>query len=120
MPSAARLFVSLGLLGLGLVLAVLRAGALRPAAAARHAGEPDGDPRGQGGAARRANFPPRSSPVADELNLLIQSNAEIVERARTQVGNLAHALKTPLSVLTNEAAAHKTPACRQGARSRRT
>ncbi|MCA3574702.1 MAG: sensor histidine kinase, partial [Aestuariivirga sp.] len=39
-----------------------------------------------------------------ELNLLIQSNVEIVERARTQVGNLAHALKTPLSVLTNEAA----------------
>src|SRR5205823_11597098 len=42
-------------------------------------------------------------PVADELNLLIHSNSEVVERARTQVGNLAHALKTPLSVLTNEA-----------------
>jgi signal transduction histidine kinase len=47
--------------------------------------------------------------VADELNLLIQSNVEIVERARTQVGNLAHALKTPLSVLTNEAAAQDGP-----------
>ncbi len=41
--------------------------------------------------------------MADELNLLIQSNSEIVDRARTQVGNLAHALKTPLSVLNNEA-----------------
>jgi len=52
-------------------------------------------------------FPTEIQPVADELNLLIQSNAEIIDRARTQVGNLAHALKTPLSVLTNEAAAHK-------------
>ena len=52
-------------------------------------------------------FPSELQPVADELNLLIQSNSEIIERARTQVGNLAHALKTPLSVLTNEARAHK-------------
>lgn len=48
-------------------------------------------------------YPDEIQQVADELNLLIQTNAEIVERARTQVGNLAHALKTPLSVLKNEA-----------------
>ncbi|WP_374333074.1 sensor histidine kinase [Aestuariivirga sp.] len=54
-------------------------------------------------------YPAEITPVAEELNLLIQSNAEIVERARTQVGNLAHALKTPLSVLTNEAASQPTP-----------
>jgi signal transduction histidine kinase len=54
-------------------------------------------------------FPTELQPVADELNLLIQSNAEIIERARTQVGNLAHALKTPLSVLTNEAGGQKGP-----------
>jgi len=41
--------------------------------------------------------------------LMIQANAEIVDRARTQVGNLAHALKTPLSVLTNEARNHPGP-----------
>jgi len=54
-------------------------------------------------------FPSEIQPVADELNLLIQSNSEIIDRARTQVGNLAHALKTPLSVLTNEAGAGKSP-----------
>ena len=48
-------------------------------------------------------------PVADELNLVVQSNLEIVERSRMQVGNLAHALKTPISVLTNEARNSKTP-----------
>ena len=38
-----------------------------------------------------------------ELNALIESNQDIIDRARTQVGNLAHALKTPLAVITNEA-----------------
>ncbi len=50
-------------------------------------------------------FPPDISPLADELNLLVASNREVVEQARTQVGNLAHALKTPLSVIVNEASA---------------
>jgi len=57
----------------------------------------------------KGEYPSEIRPVAEELNLLIQSNVEIVERARTQVGNLAHALKTPLSVLTNEAAARDGP-----------
>jgi signal transduction histidine kinase len=48
-------------------------------------------------------FPPDLAPLATEVNQLIDANREIVERARTQVGNLAHALKTPLSVLMNEA-----------------
>ncbi len=43
------------------------------------------------------------APLAGELNLMISANRDILERARTQVGNLAHALKTPLSVITNEA-----------------
>src|SRR3984885_2283172 len=50
-------------------------------------------------------FPVEIAPLARETNALIESNREIVERARTHVGNLAHALKTPLSVLVNEAAA---------------
>jgi signal transduction histidine kinase len=49
------------------------------------------------------NFPVEIEPLQLELNALIQSNQEIVDRARTQVGNLAHALKTPLAVITNEA-----------------
>ncbi|MDB5510259.1 MAG: integral rane sensor signal transduction histidine kinase [Hyphomicrobiales bacterium] len=54
-------------------------------------------------------FPPDLAPLANELNLLIASNREIVERARTHVGNLAHALKTPLSVIANEADAETSP-----------
>jgi signal transduction histidine kinase len=48
-------------------------------------------------------FPRDISPLAGELNLLLDTNREILERARTQVGNLAHALKTPLSIIMNEA-----------------
>ncbi len=48
-------------------------------------------------------YPEELEPLAEELNALLKSNEEIVERARTHVGNLAHALKTPLSVIINEA-----------------
>ena len=54
-------------------------------------------------------FPAEIAPLAKELNALLESNQEIIERARTQVGNLAHALKTPLSVITNEARAGSGP-----------
>jgi signal transduction histidine kinase len=50
-------------------------------------------------------FPVEIAPLAREANALLEANREIVERARTHVGNLAHALKTPLSVIVNEAAA---------------
>jgi len=50
------------------------------------------------------SFPREISPLADEVNQLLNSNAQIIERARNQVGNLAHGLKTPLAVLRNEAA----------------
>jgi signal transduction histidine kinase len=49
-------------------------------------------------------YPRDIAPLARELNLLLDTNREILERARTQVGNLAHALKTPLSVVVNEVA----------------
>lgn len=50
-------------------------------------------------------FPVEIAPLARETNALIDANREIVERARTHVGNLAHAIKTPLSVMVNEASA---------------
>ncbi|HEY1364165.1 MAG TPA: sensor histidine kinase [Xanthobacteraceae bacterium] len=50
-------------------------------------------------------FPVEIAPLARETNALIEANREIVMRARTHVGNLAHALKTPISVMLNEAAA---------------
>jgi signal transduction histidine kinase len=52
-------------------------------------------------------FPVEIAPLARETNALIDANREIVERARTHVGNLAHAIKTPLSVIVNEASAHR-------------
>jgi signal transduction histidine kinase len=48
-------------------------------------------------------LPEEIRPLQNELNALILSNTNIIERARTHVGNLAHALKTPLSVIINEA-----------------
>jgi signal transduction histidine kinase len=48
-------------------------------------------------------LPAEIEPLQTELNALIASNQEIIDRARTQVGNLAHALKTPLAVIVNEA-----------------
>src|SRR5246500_1091169 len=51
-------------------------------------------------------FPVEIAPLARETNALIDAHREIVERARTHVGNLAHAIKTPLSVIVNEASAH--------------
>ncbi len=54
-------------------------------------------------------LPAEIEPLQSELNALINSNQDIVDRARTQVGNLAHALKTPLAVITNEAREDKSP-----------
>lgn len=50
-------------------------------------------------------YPSEVQPLTEELNKLLEHNRNVVERARTHVGNLAHALKTPLAVLRNEATA---------------
>lgn len=50
-------------------------------------------------------FPSELRSLIDELNDLLEDREQSVHRARTQAGNLAHALKTPLSVIANEASA---------------
>ena len=47
------------------------------------------------------DHPRELAPLAQELNALVSHNREVVERARRHVGNLAHALKTPIAVLRN-------------------
>jgi signal transduction histidine kinase len=63
------------------------------------------------GRARRLDgeFPAEVAPLAGELNSLIEHSTEVVGRARTHVSNLAHFLKTPLTVLTSEAEANPGP-----------
>ena len=53
----------------------------------------------------KTGFPVEIEPLAVEMNALIDNNRRIVERSRTQVGNLAHSLKTPIAILMNEASA---------------
>jgi signal transduction histidine kinase len=45
-------------------------------------------------------------PLVEELNALLAHNEQQAEEARTHAGNLAHALKTPLTVVMNAATAH--------------
>ncbi|MEW5421377.1 ATP-binding protein [Amorphus sp. 3PC139-8] len=59
------------------------------------------------------DFPREIAPLASELNALLESHREVVERSRTHVGNLAHALKTPLSVVLNEARDSEGPFARK-------
>jgi signal transduction histidine kinase len=54
-------------------------------------------------------YPEELEPLAAELNALLEHNQEVVERQRTHVGNLAHALKTPLSVMITEASQRPGP-----------
>lgn len=51
-------------------------------------------------------LPSELTPVTEELNALLDHNEKQAEEARRHAGNLAHALKTPLTVITNDATAH--------------
>lgn len=55
------------------------------------------------------SYPSEVRPLVDEFNAVLRRDAEVVMRARTQAGNLAHAVKTPLAILANAAAADDSP-----------
>jgi signal transduction histidine kinase len=103
------LFWSFLLLGLGLIAAILvqvKVGLLPLRQVSK------GLAKIRDGEARRldGHFPTEIAPLVGELNSLIQHSEEVVGRARTHVSNLAHFLKTPLSVLAAEADAHERDA----------
>jgi len=52
------------------------------------------------------DFPREVEPLVDEINELLTHSEAQAEEARRHAGNLAHALKTPLTVITNAATAH--------------
>jgi signal transduction histidine kinase len=52
------------------------------------------------------DFPAEIRPMTEEINQLLAHNEAQAEEARRHAGNLAHALKTPLTVITNAATAH--------------
>ncbi|GEP56777.1 sensor histidine kinase [Reyranella soli] len=57
----------------------------------------------EGAAARLSGrYPSEIAPLADGMNDVLDKDSELIERARTHVGNLAHALKTPLAVVSAE------------------
>ena len=102
------LIMALALAGLGLVGATfvqVRYG-LKPLA---HIERGLADIRSGRAQRLEGDLPAEIEPLRAELNALIRGNQDTIERARTQVGNLAHALKTPLAVMINEAREERTP-----------
>ncbi len=53
-------------------------------------------------------FPAELQPLIDDFNAVLERNAQVVARARTQAGNLAHAIKTPLAAMAQAAATAAT------------
>jgi len=53
----------------------------------------------------QGEFPPEVQPLVDDFNSVLDRHDDLVARARTHAGNLAHALKTPLTVLDQAASA---------------
>jgi len=69
------------------------------------------------------HFPGEINPLVDEINELLSHSEAQAEEARRHAGNLAHALKTPLTVITNAATAHApdltATVCREASTMRR-
>lgn len=96
--------LALGGLGAGLLVAVaaqVRYGMLP----LRRLAEDLARLRGGGGARLGGDYPSEIQPLVEATNKVLDHDAALIERARTHVGNLAHALKTPLAILKAESAA---------------
>lgn len=97
------LVMALGALGAGLIVAVLiqLRLALAPLAAIRRqlAAVSQGEVPELSG-----RHPSELMPLVREFNHVLHVNAEMVQRARTQAGNLAHSVNTPLTIMGNAAA----------------
>jgi signal transduction histidine kinase len=104
----ANVALTLAIFGIGLILAttIQTRWGLRPLDRVRRG---LADIRSGKEARFEGQLPAEIEPLVKELNALLESNKEIIDRARTQVGNLAHALKTPLSVIINESRANRSP-----------
>lgn len=50
------------------------------------------------------HYPQEIDPLVKDINRLLIHHQQLLERARTNAGNMAHALKTPLSIMQNELA----------------
>jgi signal transduction histidine kinase len=48
-------------------------------------------------------YPAEIAPLANDLNAYLHQNEAMIARARVQAGNLAHSLRTPLAIITDEA-----------------
>ncbi len=108
------LWLALGVLGAGLMLAAVvqvRVG-LAPLRALQSALAKVRQAETQ---QLEGEFPAEITPLINDFNKVLAHNADVVARARTHAGNLAHALKTPLSVLANaaDAARAQSPATAQ-------
>jgi signal transduction histidine kinase len=97
-----HLWLALGILGIGLTFAASMQ-VFVGLAPLRTMQDALGRVRQGDAKSMEGTFPNEIMPLVNEFNTVLAQNAEVVERARTQAGNLAHALKTPLSVLANAA-----------------
>ena len=94
---------SLGTLGAGILLALVLqvAVGLSPLRKVRRSLSAIREGRAQ---TLPADCPPEIAPLVEDMNAVLRHNETLVVRARTQMGNLAHALKTPLTIIRNEMA----------------
>ncbi len=103
------LWIALGLLGLGLVLLAALQATIGLMPLKRLSAAIAGIRDGRQARVPETAVPPEVAPLVGELNALLEHSERVAEEGRMHAGNLAHALKTPISVLLNEAEAAGGP-----------